>query len=411
MKSTILYTGFASLAAAHAITKRGTVPVDGTIITACVEAGVVALTFDDGPFQYTQEIVDQLTTAGHRATFFQNGQNWDSIYNYNSTLLSMISGGHQIASHTWSHADLATLDAAGITNEMLELETAHLAIIGKAPTYMRPPYLSTNDLALSTLAGLGYKIIEVDIDTQDWAEGPIGEIDLSIQWYEGNQTAGGTISLNHDPYQPTAEQFIPAIITYLAGKNLKSVPVGECLGDDPANWYRGGAPASSGSASSAGPSATASGSGTSSAGGPAPTGSAGNGTAPTGPSGGKPSGTASRPAGQWPSGSKPTGWTPPAWTPKAPHGGDTEPGHGPNAGRGSLPGHKGEGNDGCNSTGPGSPGWTGAPGAAPTWGAGGNSPSWGQSHNSTSPTYYSNGATGLTGSVLALGFAALAFFL
>jgi len=273
---------------------------------------------------------------------------------------------------------------------------------------MRPPYLSTNDLALSTLAGLGYKIIEVDIDTQDWAEGPAGEIDLSIQWYEGNQTAGGTISLNHDPYQPTAEQFIPAIITYLAGLNLKSVPVGECLGDDPANWYRGGSPVSSSSISS-GPSATASGSASGSATAPA-----GNGTWTSSPSGGN-GGSWSRPAGQWPSGSKPTAtWTPPAWSgPKAPHGGDTEPGHGPNAGRGSLPGHKGEGNDGCNSTGPGSPGWTGAPGAAPTWGAGGNSPSWSQSHNGSnaSPTYYSNSATSLTGSVLVLGVAALALFL
>ncbi|KAF2673632.1 putative esterase [Microthyrium microscopicum] len=221
IKNLIVGASIASTALAHLSHKRGAIPVDGTIWTSCVEAGVVALTFDDGPYIYTQEIVDQLTAAGHRATFFQNGQNWDTIYNYNSTLLSMIAGGHQVASHTWSHADLATLDAAGITDQMGELEAAHLAILGKAPTYMRPPYLSTNDLAISTLQSLGYKIIEVDIDTQDWAEGPIGQIDLSIAWYEGNYTAGGTISLNHDPYQPTAETFVPAIISYLASQGKK----------------------------------------------------------------------------------------------------------------------------------------------------------------------------------------------
>ena len=53
--------------------KRGTVLADGQLITKCTTPGVVALTFDDGPFQYTQDIVNKLTAAGHRATFFQNG--------------------------------------------------------------------------------------------------------------------------------------------------------------------------------------------------------------------------------------------------------------------------------------------------------------------------------------------------
>jgi peptidoglycan/xylan/chitin deacetylase (PgdA/CDA1 family) len=70
----IISASFGSLALAHSIHKRATLPVDGTIWTSCVTPGVVALTFDDGPFQYTQSIVDQLTNAGHRATFFQNGK-------------------------------------------------------------------------------------------------------------------------------------------------------------------------------------------------------------------------------------------------------------------------------------------------------------------------------------------------
>jgi len=104
---------------------------------------------------------------------------------------------------------------------MTQMEDAYMAILGYYPTYMRPPYLSTNTLAINTLTSLGYAIIEVDIDTQDWAEDPIGEVQKSIDWYKGNQTAGGTLSLNHDPYQATAETFIPAIIDYLASKNLK----------------------------------------------------------------------------------------------------------------------------------------------------------------------------------------------
>lgn len=79
---------------------------------------------------------------------------------YTAQVQRMISDGHQVGSHTWSHADLATLDAAGITSQMTQLETALNSIIGKTPTYMRPPYFSTNALALQTLGGLGYHVIK-----------------------------------------------------------------------------------------------------------------------------------------------------------------------------------------------------------------------------------------------------------
>jgi len=366
----------------------GTLAADGTIYTSCVTPGDIALTFDDGPYIYTQSIVDQLTAAGHQVTFFQNGQNWDSIYNYNDTLKSMIAGGHQIGSHTWSHADLTTLTVDQITAEMTELEAAHLAIIGKVPTYMRPPYLATNAQVLSTLAGLDYKIIEVDIDTQDWAEDPLGDVQLSIDWYEGNLTAGGSISLNHDPYEATANTFVPAIITYLAGKGLKSVPVGQCLGDDAANWYKDGTAAPSGSASA-------------SAGAPTASGAPSNGTAP--PT------------------KKPTSSValPPA---PSNHGGDTEAGHGSDAGRGTLPGHAGQGDNAPNAAGSwgaspsGSSGsGSGSPGSS-SWGASGASGS-GHAGNGTgsasppNPSYYVNSANGLTASAVIIGAAVLAFVL
>jgi peptidoglycan/xylan/chitin deacetylase (PgdA/CDA1 family) len=116
----------------------------GTIYTACTVPGVVAISFDDGPYIYTDSILDQLKAAGQSATFFVNGQNWGSIYDYGPTLKRMVNEGHQIGSHTWSHADLQTLSAAGITSQMTQVETAMTSLIGYFPRYMRPPYLSIN---------------------------------------------------------------------------------------------------------------------------------------------------------------------------------------------------------------------------------------------------------------------------
>ncbi len=45
----------------------------GTVITKCAKPGVLALAFDDGPYQYTQKLVDTLNAAGAKGTFFFTG--------------------------------------------------------------------------------------------------------------------------------------------------------------------------------------------------------------------------------------------------------------------------------------------------------------------------------------------------
>lgn len=80
---------------------RSNVPV-GTIITRCTQPGTVALTFDDGPYIYTSQILNTLKSNGMPATFFVNGDNWANILSDSSKALvrRMLAEGHQIGSHT-----------------------------------------------------------------------------------------------------------------------------------------------------------------------------------------------------------------------------------------------------------------------------------------------------------------------
>jgi len=181
-----------SLAVAHPSVGKRAVS-KGTYIASCVNKDHVALSFDDGPYQYTVDLLNKLEASGHRATFFCNGQNYGNIYDYTTALQRMISGNHQIASHTWSHADLAQLSATGIKSEMDQLDVAFKAILGKTPTYMRPPYLSYTDATLSTLGSLGYVVVGVDIDTLDWQYDSIDPT-ISESLYQKGYEAGGTIS-------------------------------------------------------------------------------------------------------------------------------------------------------------------------------------------------------------------------
>ncbi|RYP07006.1 hypothetical protein DL764_002829 [Monosporascus ibericus] len=193
----------------------------GTVIYSCTRPGVVALTFDDGPFIYTQELLNTLRASGQRATFFVNGQNWGNINNHVSTIRRMVAEGHQVASHTWSHPDLATLDAAGVTSQMRQLEAALSSILGYFPQYMRPPYFSYNDATLRTLGSLGYHVIQCDIDTLDWRYNTPATIGTSYSIYENGLNGGGRISLMHDVHRTTVQTLVPRVLSLLAQRGLR----------------------------------------------------------------------------------------------------------------------------------------------------------------------------------------------
>jgi len=232
-----LLAAFATAAPTELVKKQSAIPV-GQVIYSCTVPGTFAITFDDGPYIYTSQLLDILASNGVKATFFVNGQNFGTITDYGDVIQRIVNEGHQLGSHTYNHADLATLDAAGVTSQMTQLETALQGLVGKVPTYMRPPYFSYNQDTLNTLGGLGYHVIQADIDTLDY------ELQDNIQqaadnFQQGVQN-GGTISLEHDVHQHTVDTLAQKIIDITKGAGLNAVTVGECLGDAPANWYKAG---------------------------------------------------------------------------------------------------------------------------------------------------------------------------
>lgn len=72
----------------------------GAILNQCTVPGTVALTFDDGPYIYTPEILDTLSAHNALATFFLNGANKGSIDGFPELVRRTISEGHQLGSHS-----------------------------------------------------------------------------------------------------------------------------------------------------------------------------------------------------------------------------------------------------------------------------------------------------------------------
>lgn len=136
-------------------------------ITQCTQPGTIALTYDDGPSEYTLALLDLLDANGAYATFFIVGNNrYEGEIDTNDqsveAIRRMAVEGHQVGSHTWSHLNLDLLTSDERREEMYKNERALANIIGKYPTYMRPPYIACSQETgcLMDMTDLGYHVID-----------------------------------------------------------------------------------------------------------------------------------------------------------------------------------------------------------------------------------------------------------
>lgn len=72
-----------------------------------------------------------------------------------------------VASHTWDHADLTTLDYDQINNEFFLVEQALERLLGVTPAFLRPPYGNYNDLVRQVAYERGQKLVLWDFDSGD----------------------------------------------------------------------------------------------------------------------------------------------------------------------------------------------------------------------------------------------------
>ncbi|KAH7208571.1 hypothetical protein DER44DRAFT_660856 [Fusarium oxysporum] len=203
----------------------------GVVIRQCNRPGVLALAYDDGPGQYTSQLVDILNNAGAKATLFLTGTLYGCIYNQQAAIKKAYNSGHQIASHTWTHPqNFGSLSTDQLKQEMQKVEQALVNIIGKKPAYMRPPYLATGGNVLPTMQQLGYKVITDDVDSGDW-NGQSAQQSLQ-KFQQAGAGGNGHIPLMHETYASTVQTLTPALINWAKQNNLKLVTVGTVYHDE-----------------------------------------------------------------------------------------------------------------------------------------------------------------------------------
>ncbi|KFY27236.1 hypothetical protein V493_03619 [Pseudogymnoascus sp. VKM F-4281 (FW-2241)] len=238
--------------------KVGSVPYAGSgEIRHCTEMGVFALTFDDGPSAYTDDLLDLLDQYGAKATFFITGNNNgvheidDCSTGYPAIIRRMYASGHQIASHTWGHPDLSGVDGEEFDRQMYRNEMAIRNILGIIPTYMRPPYISCDYTCAQKLDDMGYHNIYFDVDTVDYwnndaelIHNAMDNVDAAIAASGGDPSQSSFLILQHDLHYHSVYSLTEYILRRMAEAGYgTSVTVGTCLGDPSQNWYHDAQPA------------------------------------------------------------------------------------------------------------------------------------------------------------------------
>jgi len=102
----------------------------------------VALTFDDGPDPaWTPRVVAALAERGVRGTFFLVGER---AMRAPEAVRAIVTGGHEVASHGWSHRSLWLCGPRRTADEIDRAQDALATLSGTTPRFFRPPWGMVN---------------------------------------------------------------------------------------------------------------------------------------------------------------------------------------------------------------------------------------------------------------------------
>jgi len=189
---------------------------DFKVVNDTVYDKVIAFTFDDGPSQYTMDIVKALVLNDSKATFFELGNRMK----YNQDIVrEVLNNGMEIGSHTYAHKSLTSLNDDEVLEEVNSTNIIYNEITGENIKLLRPPYGSINERVKDLVVN---PIINWNIDTNDWL---YRDSDVTAVHIIKN-AKDGDIILMHDIYPETLEA-VKKVLPILREMGFKVTTVSE----------------------------------------------------------------------------------------------------------------------------------------------------------------------------------------
>jgi peptidoglycan/xylan/chitin deacetylase (PgdA/CDA1 family) len=185
----------------------------------------VALTFDAGAdWRPAKQILDTLLAEGVKCTFFLTGE-W--VEENPKTTRRIAAESHEVANHSWDHADFTRLGDAAVRDQLRRTEAAIFAATGRTSRpYFRPP-LGARDARVRRLVGEeGFLTIYWSLDSHDSVVRGITASQIRDRVLEKIEPGG--IVLLHCGSRATADA-LPEILAGLRERGLSPVLLSRLL--------------------------------------------------------------------------------------------------------------------------------------------------------------------------------------
>ncbi len=182
----------------------------------------IALTFDDGPTEFTPAILDLLERYKAKATFFCIGAN---IEKRPQLLKEIAEKGHEIGNHTFYHGTFFDFkNSKEVLEELKKTDTLLEQVLGTKPRFFRPPYGVTNPsikkaLQVSKHMVIGWNIRSLDTILKDETK-IVNRIIKQIQ--------PGSIILLHDTSEKTV-RVVAQLLLFLQQEEYEIISLDELI--------------------------------------------------------------------------------------------------------------------------------------------------------------------------------------
>ncbi|KAG9523499.1 polysaccharide deacetylase, partial [Aureobasidium melanogenum] len=210
----------------------------GNLIFACKRPNSFAFAIDDGSPEYAQEVLSIIKEADVKVTFFTVGAPLlDPSTNLSNVYNEMVSAGHQIALHSYTHPRMEGLpDYAAIDWEYNQDIAAVKQVLPRVGNtrYFRPPFGTEGARMRQRLAvATGSDepcIVNWSVDVEDWLWAENDTPEKQLEAFKRDVAKGGNLVVMHYLYPSTVgylRQFIQ--IAKATGKQLMRVD--QCMED------------------------------------------------------------------------------------------------------------------------------------------------------------------------------------
>lgn len=158
-------------------------------------------------------------------------------------LKKILAGGHQLASHTYSHGNLDNMTEDQMKKEMSTTSDTMFKHSGVRPRYMRAPEGRCGPLCTKVMTELGLVISHWNVDTNDWRfmneKDPLNATEKSMTEItkvilnESDPAKDSFILLQHEIHKFSVEHLADRVIDSILKKGYRFVSMEECVGEKP----------------------------------------------------------------------------------------------------------------------------------------------------------------------------------